>query len=200
MSTATEQAKTIIAAHGGSIRTRDALAAGIHPRTLYALRDGGDLEQLARGLYRLAGLPPVGDPDLALIAGRIPHGVICLISALAVHELTTQIPHVIHLAIPRSSRYPALDYPPLQIYRFSKQSFEAGIETRDVGGAVIRIYDAEKTIADCFKYRNKIGLDVALEALGNYRRRRGASLQRILDYARVNRIERVITPYLEASA
>ena len=94
----------IITAHGGMIRTGEALASGIHPRTLYALRDNGTLERLTHGLYRLVDLPPVADPDLALVAGRIPQGVVCLISALALHELTTQIPHRIDLAIPRTAR------------------------------------------------------------------------------------------------
>jgi predicted transcriptional regulator of viral defense system len=195
---ARKKALAIIRAHGGSIRTRDALEAGIHPRTLYALRDEGELERLSRGLYRLADLPPVGDPDLALVAGRIPQGVLCLISALAIHGLTTQIPHRVHLAIPRSARYPAIDHPLLQVYRYSRPSFEAGIETRDIGGAVIRLYDREKTIADAFKYRNKIGLDLALEALRNYLAERGKGVQRILEYARINRIDKIIRPYLEA--
>src|SRR5690606_29684645 len=108
MTRAAEKARRLIARKGGTIRTAEALAAGIHPRTLYALRDDGTLEQLTRGLYRLSALPAPGDHDLALVAGRIPHGVLCLISALAYHDLTTQIPHKIHLAIPRTSRYPVL--------------------------------------------------------------------------------------------
>jgi predicted transcriptional regulator of viral defense system len=182
------------------MRTREALAAGIHPRTLYALRDAGDLEQLARGLYRLADLPPLSDPDLATVAKRIPGGVVCLISALAVHDLTTQIPHAVHLALPRTARYPVLNHPPLHVYLFSKAAFEAGIETRRISGVAVRVYSAEKTLADCFKYRNKVGLDVALEALRNYRSRRGARLQQVLEYGRICRVERVIRPYLEAGA
>jgi len=167
-------------------------------KTLYALRDDGTLQQLARGLYRLASLPPVGDPDLALVAGRIPKGVVCLISALAIHELTTQIPHEVHLAIPRSARYPVCDDVPLTVYRFGQASFAAGLTERDIGGLKIRVFNAEKSIADCFKYRNKIGLDIVLEALATYRKQRGASMQRILEYARVNRVEVKIRPYLEA--
>lgn len=199
MPTKTETALQIIAAKGGTVRTSEALSAGIHPRTLYALRDSGHLIQLARGLYRLSDLPPVGDPDLALVAGRIPQGVVCLISALAIHDLTTQIPHEIHLAISRSARYPTLDEVPLAVYRFSRQSFSAGVTTHDIGGASVRIFDAEKSIADCFKYRNKIGIDIAIEALAFYRKRRAASMQRILEYARINRVGNVIRPYLEAS-
>ena len=199
MTTTIETALQIIAAKGGTIRTGEALSSGIHPRTLYALRDDGLLEQLARGLFRLADLPPVGDPDLALVAGRIPQGVVCLISALAIHDLTTQIPHEIHLAIARSARYPVCDQVPLSVYRFSQTSFTAGVINCDIGGATVRVFDAEKTIADCFKYRNKIGLDITLEALVAYKKQRGASMQRILEYARINRVENKIRPYLEVS-
>lgn len=195
-----EQARQIFKAHGGTLRTREALAAGIHRRTLYAMRDAGELERLARGVYRLADLPPLSNPDLATVAKRVPHGVVCLISALALHELTTQIPHVVHLALPRNTRTPRLDYPPLQVYRFSDAAFKAGIEVHPIEGVDVRVYNAEKTLADCFKYRNKIGLDVALEALRAYRGRRGARLQRVLEYARVCRVESVIRPYLEAGA
>lgn len=198
--TALEQARKTIRKQGGSLRTKEALARGIHPRILYALLDAGDLEQMSRGLYRLASLPPLEDPDLATVASRVPNGVICLISALAIHQLTTQIPHVVHLALPRTARYPALEHPPLQVHLFSKAAFEAGIETKDYGGIPVRIYCAEKTLADCFKYRNKIGMDVVLEALRNYRTRRGANLQKVLEFARICRVEKVIRPYLEAIA
>jgi predicted transcriptional regulator of viral defense system len=200
MPSSNEQARQIFKAHGGTLRTREALAAGIHRRTLYAMRDAGELEQLARGVYRLADLPPLSNPDLATVAKRVPQGVVCLISALALHELTTQVPHVVHLALPRNTRTPRLDYPPLQVYRFSGAAFKAGIEVHPIGGVDVRVYCAEKTLADCFKYRNKIGLDVALEALRAYRGRRGARPQRVLEYARVCRVEALIRPYLEASA
>jgi len=195
-----DKAITIVAGHGGTIRTGEALARGIHPRTLYALRDNGTLEMVARGLYRLAGLPPAGDPDLALVAGRIPQGVVCLISALAIHALTTQIPHRIDLAIPRTARYPVCAGAPLAIYRFALTSYQAGVTQHDAGGVKVKVYTPEKTLADCFKYRNKIGLDVFLEALDAYRKRPGASLQKILEYARVDRVETKIRPYLEAKA
>lgn len=199
MLNAYEQAKQVFRARGGILRTREALAAGIHRRTLYVLRDAGELDQLARGVYRLVEAPTLSDPDLAAVAKRVPRGVICLISALSFHELTTEIPHVVHLALPRNTRTPKLEHPPLQIYRFSGQAYSAGIELHRIEGVEIRVYSAEKTLADCFKYRNKIGLHVALEALRTYRARRGARLQKVLEYARVCRVERVIRPYLEAS-
>jgi predicted transcriptional regulator of viral defense system len=195
----TTAAREVFQAHGGVLRTREALAEGIHPRTLYAMRDAGEIDELARGLYRLAELPPLGDPDLATVAKRIPRGVVCLISALAWHELTTQIPHEVHLALPRTARRPKLYHPPIHVYQFGRSAFEAGIETHDIDGVPVRIYCLEKTLADCFKYRNKIGLDVVLEALRAYRGRRGARPQVVLEYARINRVGNVIRPYLEAS-
>lgn len=199
MASAYEEARSIFRAHGGTLRTHEALAEGIHPRTLYGMRDGGEIEALARGLYRLTDMPPLSNPDLATVAKRVPHGVICIISALAFHELTSQIPHVVHLAVPRSARPPRLKYPPIQVYRFSREAFGAGIEEHVIDGVNVRVYCAEKTLADCFKYRNKIGLDVAIEALRAYRNRRGARMQQVLEYARVCRVEKIVRPYLEAS-
>ncbi len=198
MHSAIEEARQRIRELGGTVRTRDAVAAGIHPRTLYGLRDSGELERLSWGVYRLAELPDLSEPDLATVAARIPQGVVCLISALAVHELTTQIPHAVHVALQRGTRYPKLDYPPLRVYLFSPETFLAGIDERRIDGVPARIYNPEKTLADCFKFRRKIGLDVATEALGTYRRRPGANLQRVYEYARVCRVANVIRPYLEA--
>ena len=198
MPTATEQARAVIREMGGALRTGEALRAGIHPRTLYALRDSGELEQISRGVYRLAELPPLTDPDLVAVAKRIPHGVVCLISALAMHELTTQIPHAVHIAVARGARCPVLDHPPLRVFLFSGAAFTAGVDERSIDGVPVRVYDAEKTLADCFKFRHRLGLDVATEALRMYRRRRGANLQRVYEYAQVCRVARVIRPYLEA--
>ncbi len=150
------------------------------------------------GLYRLTDLPDLSEPDLATVAKRIPEGVVCLISSLAVHELTTQIPHAVHLALERGTRYPKLDHPPLRVYLFSKSAFLAGIDEREVDGVQLRVYSAEKTLADGFKFRHNIGQDVATEALRAYRRRPGANLQQVYEYARICRVANVIRPYLEA--
>ena len=168
--------------------------------TLYEMREAGGLEQLARGLYRLADLPPLSEPDLATVAKRIPQGVICLISALAFHELTTQIPHEVHLALPRTARYPKLKFPPLHVFHFSREAYLAGIETHAIDAVPVRVYSAEKTLADCFKFRNTIGLDVAVEALRAYRGQRRPRLQEVIECARVCRVENVMRPYLEAGA
>ena len=189
---------TVFKRHGSTLRTSEALRLGIHPRTLYALRESGQIRQLSRGLYRLADLPPVSNPDLVIVARRLPQAVICLISALAFHELTTQVPHVVDIALPRGAERPSVDYPPLRAVWFSGLAWSEGIETHTIDGTPVRIYSAAKSVADCFKYRNKIGLDVALEALKRYREGRDFDANALAKYARICRVERVMRPYLEA--
>lgn len=183
---------------GGILRTRDALDAGIHPRTLYALRDTGRIEQLSRGVFRLADAPPLRDPDLATASLRVPDGVLCLISALAWHEMTTQVPHEIHLAIPRGAEPPRLAYPPVRHFWFSGRAYSEGIETHQIDGVAHRVYSREKTIADCFKYRHRIGLDTVLEALKTYRQQGPVRTDSLLHCAEICRVRQVIQPYLEA--
>jgi len=193
-----QKAIALFRQHGGTLRTAEALRLGIHPRTLYAMRDTGVLERLSRGLYRLAEFPPLSSPDLVTVALNIPQAVICLVSALAFHELTTQVPHAVDLALPREAERPRLDYPPLRIFWFSGPAWSEGVETHQVDDVPVRIYSLEKSVADAFKYRRKIGLDVALEALKQYRQHRDFDVSRLLHYARICRVENVIKPYLEA--
>mgnify|MGYP003346914077 FL=1 len=185
-------------ARGGMLRTREALEAGIHPRTLYALRDAGRIDLLSRGLYRLADAPSLGNPDLVTVALKIPNGVLCLISALAWHELTTQIPHEICVAIPRGSEPPRLSYPPVRHFWFSGPAYSDGIETHTSDGVPVRVYSREKTLVDCFKYRTRIGLDTVLESLKAYRHQGCVDVELLLHYAEICRVNRVIRPYLEA--
>jgi predicted transcriptional regulator of viral defense system len=194
----TQIALDIFRQHGGTLHTHEALRLGIHPRTLYALRDSGALQQLSRGLYRLADLPPLSNPDLVIVARRLPQAVICLVSALDFHGLTTQIPHTVDVALRSGSGRPALDYPPLRTFWFSGPAWSEGIEVHQVDETPVRIYGPAKSVADCFKYRRKIGPDVALEALRLYRRRPGFQVDVLLQYARICRVERVVRPYLEA--
>lgn len=190
---------TLFREKGGVVRMSEALQAGISRKTLYGLLDNGLVERISRGVYRLTSLPGLSSPDLVAVAARVPNGVICLISALAFHELTTQIPHAVDIAISYGTRAPRVDYPPINVYRFSGEAFTASIQTPLVDGKRLRIYGPEKSIADAFKCRNKIGLDVALEALRTWRsRRRQKNLHHILEYARVCRVERILRPYLEA--
>lgn len=185
---------------GGMMRMAEAVRDGIHRRTLYTLRDEGVLEQLGRGLYRLADAPPLAQPDLVAVAKRAPKGVVCLISALAFHDLTTQIPHEVYLAVPRDSEPPRFDYPPVRVFRVGPRAFEEGIETHKVDGQRVRVYSREKTLADCFKYRNVVGLDTAVEAVKRYRDQglRRVEVEAILRAAKACRVERIIRPYLEA--
>jgi predicted transcriptional regulator of viral defense system len=183
---------------GGILRTSEALKAGIHPATLYAMRDAGTLEMISRGVYRLAGSEPLGNPDLVTVATRIQEGVICLISALAFHEITTQVPHEVHVAVKRGSEPPRLDYPPIKTYWFSGRAFTAGVKIHELDGVGVRIYSPEKSIADCFKFRNKIGLDTAVEAIRLYRDRRRVDVDALIRYAEICRVAKVIRPYLEA--
>lgn len=192
------KARELFRRYGGVLRTRDALRLGVHPRTLYSMRETGDLEQLSRGLYRLRGLPKLSNPDLVPVALKVPRGVICLISALAFHDLTTQVPHQVYLALPRGAEPPRISFPPLRIFWFTEPAFTEGIEVHKIDGVPVRMYSPEKTIADCFKYRHKIGLDVALEALKLYRGKRKTKIDKLLRYAAICRVERIMRPYLEA--
>lgn len=191
-------ARDVFQQAGGVLRTRDAIAQGIHPRTLYAMRDLRLLQRLDRGLYRLSDLPPLSEPDLVTIAMKLPKGVICLISALNFHNITTQIPHAVHVAIKRGAEPPKLAHPPTQIYWFSGEAYTAGVEDHSIDHTIIRVYSAEKTIADCFKYRHKIGMDTVLEALTLYRALKKPSPRALLKYAKICRVENVMRPYLEA--
>jgi len=196
--TATEEAIALFREQGGTLRTSEALRLGIAPRTLYALRDAGMLEQLARGLYRLRDLPPLSHPDLVIVAHKVPRGVVCLVSALAYHELTTQIPHAVDLALHSGSRRLRLAFPPLRVFWFSEAAWSEGVEVHQLDGIAVRIYGAEKSVADTFKFRRKLGLDLAIEALKAYRTRPGFDVNRLLHYARICRVEQVMSPYLEA--
>lgn len=184
---------------GGIIRTRDAIQAGIHPRTLYQLRDSGELEVLSRGVYRLTAQGDISDPDLVIVATRVPQAIICLVSALAFHEITTQIPHAVSIALAKGSETPRLDYPPLSVYRFSEAALKEGVETHQIDGISVKVYCPEKTLADCFKFRNKLGMDIVLEALKLYKARKKFNLGELIRYAKVCRVEKVMRPYLEAT-
>ena len=194
-----EQPEKIFRQHGGQLRMSEAIKFGISRYMLYSLRDKGVIEQISRGIYRLAALPPISNPDLVTVSLRFPNAVVCLISALAYHEITTQIPHEVSIAVPRNSRIPSLDFPPIRPHRFSHASYKAGIVKYLIDGATVKIYSAEKTLVDCFKFRNKIGMDVVLEALKLYRIRKKFNSAELLKYARICQVENVIWPYLEAT-
>jgi predicted transcriptional regulator of viral defense system len=183
--------------HGGMLRMSQALQLGITRHSLYGMRDAGMVQSLGRGLYRLSTASPLTNPDLVTVATRVPRGVLCLISALAYHDLTTEIPHQVQMAIARGSERPRIKYPPTRFFWFSGPAFAEGIETHAMDGVEVRIYNPEKTIADCFRYRNKLGLDVCLEALKNWRQRRRKNLDALVRYSRHLRVERTLRPYLQ---
>lgn len=193
-----EMALAIFRAHDGLLRTGQAKRLGIDPKTISEMTDAGLLDKLGRGLYRLAELPRLDYPDLVQVSLRVPKAVICLISALAFHQLTTQVPHRVHIALPQSVHRPRLKTPPLAVVWLSEDSYAYAIEFHRLDGVDVPIYGKEKTVTDCFKFRNRIGLDVAIEALKDYVEQGGVDLQTLLDCARVDRVENVIEPYLEA--
>ncbi len=183
---------------GGTLRTRDLIALGVHTDALYALRDSGQIVELGRGLYRLAEADEAEHPDLAVVATRAPNAAVCLISALSYHGITTQIPSSIHLAVPRGSYHGIKLSIPVTVYRFDAKTFNEGLETHRVGGMPLKIYGAARTVVDCFKFRNKLGMDVAIEALQLARQRKRVQNRELLHYARLLRVERPMSPYLQA--
>jgi len=180
------------------IRTMEAIRLGVHPRTLYAMARSKAITRLARGIFALDG-KNFENPDIVIAAVRVPKGVICLISALSFHNITTQIPHEVQIALPRPTKYPKQNsHPPFRFYSFSRECHASGIEEHTISGTKVRVYSPEKTIADCFKFRNKIGLDVAIEALRYCIKRKKLTPRQILRYARICRVEKIMMPYLEA--
>lgn len=182
----------------GVVRPGDLEARGIPRGRIYRLLRRGIVERKARGLYVARDHDPTAEHALAQVAKRVPKGVICLLSALQHHELTTQLPHEVWIAISEKARRPRIEYPPLRVVRFSGPALTQGVETHKIEGVPVRITSVAKTLADCFKYRNKIGLDVALEALREAWRERKTTMDEIDRFARICRVERVMRPYLEA--
>lgn len=194
-----ERAVDLFREHTAGLRASEALRLGISRKTLYTLRDEGLIEPITRGFYRLSSLEALTYPDLVTVATRVPRGVLCLISALSFHELTTQVPHAIEVALERGARKPRLDYPPTRYYWFSGPAFHEGIETHVLDGVPVRVYDPEKTLVDCFRYRNQIGIDVFVEALRLWRELGRRKLDVLMGYIRMRHVERAMRPYLEST-
>lgn len=180
------------------MRTRDALAAGVHPRTLYWMRDNGVVEQLSHGLFHLTSQELPQSPDVVTVAHRVPAGVIALISALDLHGLTTQVPGAVWVALPRDVKTPRVTHPPIRVVHLSARSLHAGVQERVIGSTAVKVFSAGKTVADCFKFRSLVGLDVAVEALREALRARVTTPAEVMEYALVDRVSAVIRPYLEA--
>lgn len=182
----------------GVLSAAEAVCAGIHSQDFTRLSRQGKIERVARGEYRLPGLQVTEHHGLVLAARAAPRGVVCLLSALTYHEIGSQLPFEVWIAVPRGVRSPSLPYPPLRVVRFSGRALTEGVETHRIERQPVRVYGVAKTLADLFKYRNRIGLDVALEALREAWRERRVTMDEIDRYARVCRVERVMRPYLES--
>ncbi len=191
-----DQVLDVVRQHG-ILRPRDLDRYSLPRQYLHRLYRRGELVRLARGLYALPNHDLTEHHDLAETSTRMPHGVICLLSALRFHNLTTQLPREVWIAIEQKAWRPTGLTIPLRLVYMSGQAFETGIETHEVEGVAVRVYNAAKTVADCFKFRNKVGLDVATEALRDYRRRHRQRLDDLWRYAKIDRVDRVMRPYLD---
>ena len=199
MSSDTHAQRILSLAKQKGLLRASALDAIEAPRVvLTRLTEAGLLERGSRGLYRLPSFAGSEHEGLATIAAKVPQAVFCLLTALQFHELTTQLPRQVWIAMPRGSHLPRLDYPPIKMVQMTGAVYTAGIEEHLRDGVTLRVYSAAKTVADCFKHRNKIGLEVALEALKDARAKRMASADDLWRYAKVCRVANVMRPYLEA--
>jgi predicted transcriptional regulator of viral defense system len=184
----------------GVVRPKDLGAHGIPRSRFYRLAQQGALERQARGIYVAIDHRYTAGHTIAQVARRVPNAVICLLTALRFHQLTTQQPAEVWIALPEKARRPKLEYPRLRVARFSGPALTEGVETHTIEGVEVRIYSAAKTVADCFKYRNKIGIDVAVEALKDFTRRHRGGTADLAGFARICRVTRVMQPYLDAIA
>jgi predicted transcriptional regulator of viral defense system len=184
----------------GLIRPKELEERGVPRALLYRLVREGLVERQARGIYTLAHHAPTAEHTLAQVAKRVPGGVFCLLTALRFHGLTTQSPAEVWIALSEKARLPRLDYPRLRVARFSGAALTEGIESHQLEGVEVRVYSAAKTVADCFKYRNKIGIDVAVEALRDFTRHYRGGASDLARFARICRVTRVMQPYLDAIA
>lgn len=187
-----------LARQKGQLRARELEAIGTPRVVLTRLTAAGQLEKVGRGLYRLPDAEVSEFESLGTIATQVPQAVFCLLTALQFHELTTQLPRQLWIAMPRGSHRPRLDYPPVKMVQFTGDAYSAGIEEVTRDGVRLRVYSAAKTVVDCFKHRNKIGLDVALEALKDARAHGKASSDEIWRFAKIDRVANVMRPYLES--
>lgn len=182
------------------LRAADVRAHGWSPQLLLSLHQAGKLQRVAWGLYSLLDAEITEHQTLIEVCQRVPKAVLCLLSALQFHGIGTQMPHAVWVALPEATQTPAQGYPLLRIARLRGEAYSEGIQTLTQHCAPIRVYSVAKTVTDCFKFRNKIGLDVALEALKDAWRSRKVTMAELNHFAKINRVERVMQPYLEVVA
>ena len=183
--------------HGGIARFSSIIKSGFHPDTLSTLEKEGKIEKIARGLYRMADYTFGSYTDLVITSLQAPRGIVCLVSALAFHEATNEIPSHVDISIPVGTRVNRIKYPPVRFYRFSAKTWNAGVEIHQAEGHEIRVYNLAKTIADCFKFRNRIGINVARDALKIAITEKSITPQDIMKYAKICRVDKIIKPMLE---
>ena len=189
-----------LATQRGLLRASHLQELGIARVVLSRLTASGQLERVGRGVYRLPGVHGSEHESLATIAVKVPQAVFCLLTALQIHELTTQLPRQVWIAMPQGSHAPKMDYPPVKMVQFSGEAYAAGVEVVPVNQVALRVYGVAKTVADCFKHRNKIGLDVAIEALKDALAQRKATADELWRFAKICRVANVMRPYLEVLA
>ena len=189
-----------LAHKNGWLRASELADAGVPRAVLTRMAASGQLERAARGLYRLPDSGSSEHEGLVTVASKVPQAVVCLLSALQFHGLTTQLPWQVWFAMPRGSHVPRLEYPPIRMVQFTGEAYTQGIETHERDGVKLHVYSVAKTVADCFKHRNKIGMDVALEALKDARAQGRASFDDLWRCAKVCRVSNVMRPYMEAVA
>ena len=190
--------KTIFEKHEGILRAAEAIRLGVPEHIVYEMAEKGELVREARGVYRLAKTEMPSNPDLVQVSLLVPKAVVCLISALYFYELTTQIPHSVYIALPQNTPRPRLKYPPLEVFWVTNSLHSVGVDVHVLDGVKVKIYNREKTVADSFKFRNRVGEDVALEALKDYIRQPKMDVHKLLGYAKINRVEKLMTPYLKS--
>ncbi|MBL8143776.1 MAG: type IV toxin-antitoxin system AbiEi family antitoxin domain-containing protein [Acidobacteria bacterium] len=184
----------------GIFRLKEAKALGLHPEQVRRLTQAGHLTRLGRGLYATAGTAPTEHHTLAEVAKRVPKGIVCLLTALRVHGLGTQHPREVWLAVDRRAAIPRIDVSPVRVVRISGAALMSGIDTHRIEGVAVRVTSPARTVVDCFKFRNRIGVDVAVEALRDYRRLRKGTVDELWHQATQLRMSRVIRPYWDAIA
>ncbi len=198
MQARTQELMSFFQKYGGVARFSAILKAGFHPDSLSALEKEGKVEKIARGLYRITNYTPGSHPDLVIASLQAPKGVICLLSALSFYEATNEIPKYVDIAIPQGTHANRIKYPPVKFYRFASKAWKTGIEKHEVESHQIKVYNLAKTIADCFKFRNRIGMDIARDALRVAITEKGIKPKEIMEYAKICRVDSIIKPILEA--
>lgn len=197
MQARTQELMSFFQSHDGVARFSAILKEGFHPDSLGALEKEGKVEKIARGLYRITNYTPGSHPDLVVASLQAPKGVICLLSALSFYEATNEIPKYVDIAIPQGTHANRIKYPPVKFYRFAPKAWKTGIEKHEVENHQVKIYSLAKTIADCFKFRNRIGVDIARDALKFAITEKAIKPKEIMEYAKICRVDSIIKPILE---